>query len=243
MPRRTLRQQAPRYRVPMDAIRDICLPLAEGMWAVHHGTEGGPRLIFPVTRADIPRVSEQESKILLCQVLERSPWFYSVETPTREKYMQSGTRGLSARTDATVYSSRSASDHLLNVELKAGVPPVENFRKDFEKLVRETTDGLWFHTLAGRNSATLRTLTTRMTDAVRLVSSHADVAAHSLTLAICVLEDRLLLTATLPLGADLGARLDLLGDPSGAAWTATGPGAGAFRAGGPVQRAVPRASA
>jgi hypothetical protein len=71
-PRRILRQHAPRYRVPMNPIRDVCLPLAGSTWAVHHGTDDGLRLIFPVTCADLPRVSEQESKILLCQVLERS---------------------------------------------------------------------------------------------------------------------------------------------------------------------------
>ena len=111
------------------------------MWADDRGVR--PGLIFPLTRPsqnlatrDNRRVSEQESRVLLTQWFERHGFYYSIETPTKGIYQQSGTRWLSARTDITVYGSSvpDPSNRVLNIELKAGQPPWESFRKDFEKL-------------------------------------------------------------------------------------------------------------
>jgi hypothetical protein len=209
----------------MNPIDQLCLPLAEKLWAVHGDVTGGPRLIFPFKRTDVVRVSEQESKILLCQVLEEGPYFYSIETPTREMYMQSGSYGLSARIDVTVYGTRAASDRILNVELKSGTADLEAFRKDFEKLAREGVDGLWFHTLERADARTLRTLFTRMNDAMRLVREHAIAARHTMTIALCLLESQVLLTSQVEFGENLDAALvEILGHSS-TSWTVSGPGA------------------
>jgi hypothetical protein len=220
-----------RTRLPdvMDPIESLCNPLAQAMWSVHNPLEnGGPRLIFPFKRTDTARVSEQESKILLCHVLERSPWYYSIETPTRETYIQSGTRPLSARVDVTVYRSRSASDRILNVELKAGTPPLEAFRKDFEKLIREGVDGLWFHTVERAGAATVRSLLAKMMNAMVLMQDHAVAAEHTLTLALCLLEERVLLTARFTLGASAQSQLDELLGETAIGWNVSGPGAEAY---------------
>lgn len=210
----------------LDPIESLCSPLAQAMWSIHTPMEnGGPRLIFPFKRTDNARVSEQESKILLCQVLERSPWYYSIETPTRETYMQSGTKSLSARLDVTVYRTRSANDRALNVELKAGTPPLEAFRKDFEKLIREGVDGLWFHTVERAGNATVRSLLTKMMDAMGLVQNHTVVAGHTLTLALCLLEEQVLLTARFTLGPSTQSQLDQLLGETADGWNVSGPGA------------------
>ena len=128
--------------------------LLGAMWADGRGPR--PGLIFPVTRSpQTPgqhaiRVSEQESRVLITEWLENHGFHYSIETPTIETYQQSGSRKLSARTDITVYRSfdPDPSQRVLNIELKAGLPTWEAFRKDFEKLLREGVPGLWFHTLA-----------------------------------------------------------------------------------------------
>jgi hypothetical protein len=215
----------------MKPVEDLCRPLARNLWSVHGDLDGGPRLIFPVKRSDIVRVSEQESKILLCQVLETTPWFYSVETPTRETYMQSGTHAMSARVDVTVYASRLASDRLLNIELKAGVPSVENFRKDFEKLIREGVNGLWFHTLEVSNGATIPRLLALFREAIILVGDDASAAGHVLTVAICLLDRQVLLTAQIRLGSDLNAQLAALLGVDRSGWNVFGPGADAFERG------------
>lgn len=209
----------------MDVVEDLCKPLAGKLWGVHTEVEGGPHLIFPSKRDLATRVSEQESKIMLCQVLEASPWYYSVETPTREKYQQSGTFGLSGRLDLTVYGTRSAADRLLNIELKAGVPPLENFRKDFEKLAREGTDGLWFHTLDSINQGTISAVLTRMGESIRLIDVAARAARHTITIALCVLNQRVLLTARFPFGTDLETHLLNVFESGMTPWTAHGDGA------------------
>ena len=139
--------------------------LLGAMWADGQGPR--PGLIFPLTRPpqipgtqDTRRVSEQESRVLLTEWLEDHGFHYSIETPTNDVYQQSGLRGLSARTDVTVYGSSDPDprNRILNIELKAGRPPWESFRKDFEKLLREGVHGLWFHTLKTANERIWRDL-------------------------------------------------------------------------------------
>ena len=132
----------------------LCREVAASLWAVYHKRPDAPHLIWPAKRDDSTRVSEQESKILITQWLERKGVFYSVETPTRERYTQKGNASLSARIDVTVYGSRDPADRVLNLELKAGTASLETFRKDFEKLLREGVPGLWFHTLTNASDAT-----------------------------------------------------------------------------------------
>jgi len=211
----------------MDVFDGIAMPLAERMWAVQRADTDGPRLIFPFSRTDVARVSEQESRVLLCQLLEQSGLYYSVETPTREKYTQSGSYDLSGRVDVTVYSSRSATDRLLNVELKAGTPPMEAFRKDFEKLTREGIEGLWFHTLAAAGSRTVENLTAKMAEALGLLATHTSAARHTIVVAVCLLEAEVLLRRRIVLGADVESQL-IDGPDAATGWTATGPGAARF---------------
>ena len=97
---------------------------------------------------------------MLSHWLEREGVPHSVETPTVESYQQQGQSPLSARIDVTVYRSREPDDRILNVELKKGTADDEAFRKDFEKLLRERTNGLWFHTLDIANSRTWPSLPT-----------------------------------------------------------------------------------
>ena len=123
-------------------------------------------LLFPVKRDTTTRVSEQESKAILTQCLEVAGYYYSVETPTTETYQMSGSREMSARTDVTVYGSADPGDRVCNVELKAGKPKMESFRKDFEKLLREGLPGLWFHTLATATVADWVTLEDKVRDAL-----------------------------------------------------------------------------
>jgi len=196
----------------LDVIDELCLPLAVRLWAMYANDESGPRLILPSKRDASLRVSEQESKILLCEVLEDSPWYYSIEAPTSQTYRQSGSRDLSARTDLAVYSSRAANDRVLNVELKAHSPNVESFRKDLEKLARERVEGLWFHTLLDVNSQTMPTMFAKVKNAFSLIGEHTVAGDHQITFAFCVLKRRLMYVGKLQLGEDLDSRVDDLFD-------------------------------
>ena len=149
-----------------EGLEAINKEVASRLWALADEKRVKPRLVIPMTRKtktkkeSSPRVSEQEARVLLCQVLDGSQWFYSVETPTREVFKEKGFTPLSARTDVSLYEGPLPSDQSkkVNIELKANNPPVEEFRKDFEKLVREGLNGVWFHLLRNSDEGTLRSV-------------------------------------------------------------------------------------
>jgi len=89
----------------VEVVDKICRPLAERLWAVYRDEVDGPSLILPAKRDGSRRVSEQESKILLCQIADEQGIPYSIETPTSDTYQQSGTYAMSARIDVTLYSA------------------------------------------------------------------------------------------------------------------------------------------
>jgi hypothetical protein len=109
-------------------------------------------LVFPKRRDGTVRVSEQEAKQLFIQhARSDEKCCYCVETPTRQTYCQKGTSPISARHDFTLVAQQQ-----VNVEFKAGYCDTENIRKDLEKLIREGTTGVWFHTLeTGRRMQSL----------------------------------------------------------------------------------------
>ncbi|MBX9718042.1 MAG: hypothetical protein K2X36_04280 [Microbacteriaceae bacterium] len=209
-------------------LEELAQTVCERLWAVNSSQSTEFHLLLPYTRGDEIRVSEQESKIVICQVLEEAGWYYSVETPTRERYQQSGSYALSGRLDVSVYASVER-DRVLNVELKQGSPPVEQFRKDFEKLIREGVRGLWFHTLSSLTAKTIPTVLAKMREAIRSVDAHAAEAAHEITFVICVLDREVALSARLPLGVDVAGAADRVFNALAEEWEVVGPGATAFR--------------
>jgi len=133
-----------------------------------------PRLIFPKKRIqnkkneDVKRISEQEARIVYCNVLNNLNYFYSVETPTNETYNFSGKSLLSALSDLSIYTY-VGQDHsinyknnkeeiffekIANVEFKA-LNPTNTIGKDIEKIIKEKEQGNWFHLLKNVDKNTL----------------------------------------------------------------------------------------
>ena len=135
--------------------------LSHDLWNVSYFNEKpsglSPRLIFPVKRTNEEiRISEQEGRILYCNILNNLNYFYSIETPTDETYQQTGSTPLSALSDISIY--RYIGNEFIkmaNVELKAHNPAIKNFSKDIEKIIREGKDGNWFHVLKNIDKETL----------------------------------------------------------------------------------------
>lgn len=208
-------------------VNELCIPLAEGLWRIYHGEPGAAHLIFPRKhRLEPPvgysrRISEQESRILLCQILEDAQRLYSVETPTTANYIQHGKHEMHARADVTIHAD-AADDPLgriLNVELKAQLPPVVSFTKDFEKLARENIPGLWFHTLEHANHRTFITLASKMMAAWDVLRDRSIVPAREITFAVCVLDPPRLYIAPLPPDGSVGQHEPSIFDPDSPAWT------------------------
>lgn len=121
-----------------------------------------PRLIFPKKRKknkkgeDIKRISEQEVRTLYCNILNNLNYFYSIETPTDNAYIQSGKTAVSALSDLSIYIfSKDEFKKKANVEFKAHNPDIKNIIKDIEKIIKEKEHGNWFHILENIDKGTL----------------------------------------------------------------------------------------
>lgn len=146
-----------------------------------------PRLIFPELRGGNIRISEQEARLLFCTMLQDTSYYYSVEAPTTETYVQSGTTPLSARSDVALYRSvENGLKRVANIEFKAHNATSEQIRKDVEKLIREKLTGNWFHLLPSSNSGTIPRLFEKFVNAFEACSSYID---HDIEIVfgICVL--------------------------------------------------------
>jgi hypothetical protein len=174
----------------IEELKNLSELVSQRLWDINQNNPKRPHLIFPEYRDNKIRVSEQESKVIFTNVLEETRWFYSVETPTVETYIQSGSTPLSARTDISLYASHSTSSKVLNIELKAHNPSKESFRKDLEKIVREGLDGLWFHTLDNSNRGTLPSIYQKIHDAFHDLLPYLVGKERNILFAFCTLQKR-----------------------------------------------------
>ena len=132
--------------------------------------ELSPRLICPEKRDKKVRISEQEAKTLYISILNGLNYYYSVETPTSEGYIQKGKKPQSGNTDLSLYKfdyNMKEFIKAVNVEFKKSPVAEENIRKDIEKLIRERTDGAWIHTIENANSNNIHVLFDKMKSALK----------------------------------------------------------------------------
>jgi len=206
----------------MKTIKDVdklCIDLATKLCLVSKDSIKEPYLMLPTKRDKSRRVSEQESKILLCQELETRRFFYSIETPTRLTYIQIGKIPMSARLDVTIYNKRDPNSRLLNVELKSQNPNVESFRKDFEKLVREGIPGLWFHTIVNANSATWNSIFKKVNEAFKSLKNYCKTKSHNIRFAFLVLNNSQLFLADIKICPDIIDKVERIFSKKSQAWT------------------------
>jgi hypothetical protein len=196
------------------ALLNLCLSTDRLLWqsfaisceGANRGRQtSGSKLIFPRKRDNKPRVSEQEARFLFCRAVEQSTEsnvFYSVETPTHELYSFS-TPGSddTAHSDLSLYADGSLDLPAVNIEFKCG--GVSDHRKDlsavtkdFEKLLREKPDGLWFHLIQNTNRSTLPAVLGALKKALREAETKARrrgadvIVSKDIQIHVCCLSDR-----------------------------------------------------
>jgi len=182
----------------IEDILEINRRLCFNLWSITDVTqkpEGlSPRLILPQKRDKEIRVSEQEARFLFCGLLNTLNYYYSVETPTTEEYQQTGQTPLSARSDVSLYVANGADDHpfqkIANVEFKAHNSPLEQIKKDVEKLVKERIAGNWFHTMKNIDKQTLPSLFDKFKTSLNEFSGFAAKNEVSIVFCFCVLEKK-----------------------------------------------------
>ena len=135
------------------------------------GENYSERLIFPnkkQARGNVKRISEQELRFLFIEnfLKTNDDLFYSIETPTVEKYKFGKTYEkiieniespkISASIDMCVFRKNSNSyERLLNIEFKHKNTGIEKIAKDILKLMREEEDGAFIHLLENIQDGTL----------------------------------------------------------------------------------------
>ena len=168
--------------------------LSYDLWNVSafNGNPSGlsPRLIFPVKRINGEiRISEQEARILYCNILNNLNYFYSIETPTTKTYQQKGSTPLSALSDLSIYTYiDNGFEKMANVELKAHNPASKNISKDIEKIIKEGLAGNWFHILKNIDKGTLPSVFDKLISSLK---EHSDKGSKiSILFCICILEKK-----------------------------------------------------
>lgn len=105
----------------------------------------GSRIIFPQTRKEGIRVSEQELRFIFVEQLNQyllsesgKNWniYYSVETPTKIEYgFSNPDKKESGNIDLVIHDSKL--NRIALIEFKAKNPKRQSYQKDFEKLTKE----------------------------------------------------------------------------------------------------------
>ena len=194
----------------IEELRNLSTRVSEKLWSIVKNHPDRPHLIFPEYRDNKTRISEQESKILFSNILENSEWFYSVETPTLQTYIQSGKTPLSARTDISLFRNPDPASKAVNIELKAHNATAESFRKDLEKLLREQLDGLWFHTLENRNKGTLPRIYEKIQRAFSDLKPHIQGKHRKILFAFCLLRTEELIFKIVTIDGSVDKNIELI---------------------------------
>ena len=162
------------------------------------------------------RISEQESRVLFCNEIEKynKELYYAIEAPTVLKYCFTGnirlddTNGRSGCSDLSLFRRNSNSDNskfkqIVNIELKAHNVDV---LKDLLKLAAESKHGLFFHTLRNIDKGTLinNGRYKGVIDKYREIKKYkkefkkpVDGGEKFILFAICIIERKVLLMKTL----------------------------------------------
>jgi len=148
-----------------------------------------PKLIIPQRRDGSNRISEQEARFLFASLLGSFNYFYSVETPTEETYIQSGNRPMSASSDVSLYKNENSTPKkILNIEFKAHNPPKEHIKKDIEKLLRENVPGCWIHLFKNVDSNTIPSLFKKFKDSIFELNNKKNQS--KILFSICIIEKK-----------------------------------------------------
>lgn len=155
----------------IDLSKNVLIRLSE----MDNETKGGystEQLIFPQkAQANgtklINRISEQELRLLFIEEFKKdfNHLFYSVETPTEEKYkfgenyksivQNVNIRKTSASLDMCIFERISDNyKRILNIEFKHKKCNDKNIGKDILKLLRESQDGAFIHLLNNTDRGT-----------------------------------------------------------------------------------------
>ncbi|MCL2281828.1 MAG: hypothetical protein FWC26_00750 [Fibromonadales bacterium] len=160
------------------------------------------RLIFPKCRDGKKRISEQELRFLLVRELEKQKeFFYSVETPTEDEYVFSGSgkKPLSARIDLCIHDSEGK--RICLIELKHENVDVRN---DILKLLcdSETEQNYFIQLVNNSDSGTIPSIEKKYEDALTFI--HKDKIKSCIKIFLFVVSKKSLYKCEINKNGELG---------------------------------------
>ncbi|MCX6359569.1 MAG: hypothetical protein NT029_07185 [Armatimonadetes bacterium] len=161
----------------------------------------GPHVVVPKTRAGAGRISEQEARFAFVEAVSSSPYYYAVETPTKQRYKGHALdeTGRSAMIDMSLYLPNPKNlTCAANVELKHGTPDADAIAGDLGKLIGEGSradDGVpcgnWFLVMQGAGRATVASVADEFAEAAAMLPSVSFGPGHVRSVVcLCALERR-----------------------------------------------------
>ncbi len=181
----------------MESVVEISKQILERLSKMDYERKGGSskeRLIFPNTFPSetvmnkgisekklltYTRVSEQELRFLFVEEFLKEPnngFYYSVETPTKEKYKFGKTNddikidalGRSASIDMCIFKKCNENKYhrLLNIEFKNANASQKSISKDILKLIHEEENGAFVLLLKNTDDGTLKSVFEKFSNSV-----------------------------------------------------------------------------
>ena len=191
-----------------DDIIEINRRLFDDIWNLSNTSPNSikglsPKLIIPKRRDGSDRISEQEARFLFTTLLNSFNYYYSVETPTKNTYIQSGKKPTSAASDLSLYKNEhSTLQKILNIEFKAHNPPKDQIKKDVEKLLRENVPGCWNHLLKNVDSGTIPSLFKKIKDSIVKIKTNNKINQSEILFSVCIIEKKVAIQKLLNISKD-----------------------------------------
>lgn len=162
------------------------------------GTPSKTKLLIPLLRSGLKRVSEQELRFAFAAFIDKQDeYFYGVEVPTNEIFRFTGIGSRSASTDLAIFKPANSSEPIIRVECKSKQPKQKSIDKDIEKLMIEPCSGAYCHIFESENSGTLFELFKKLHDGILTVKSLSSSTTRSikpLYFSFLILNSRKLIT-------------------------------------------------
>ena len=137
-----------------------------------------PRMLLPTKSNGEVRIGEYEPMILYCGLLNGLNYYYLIENPSE----------ITATSDLNLYEVRNDTfKKVAGIEFKAHNPNKSIIWQDIRKLVRDNITGNWFHILEDIDSATLKSIFSKLTGSLRSYADNLGENPISILFCFCVL--------------------------------------------------------
>lgn len=159
------------------------------------------RIIFPKKRDETTRISEQELRFVFVEQLnneikgdslcgEKWDVYYSVETPTGEKYGFTSRSKESGNIDLVIHDAAKFRRIAL-IEFKANNRDAKGYQKDFEKLTNEKEGEIrWFiQIVEDSGSGTKANISEKLADRRKWGANRARVSCFSLNKGCLIIDE------------------------------------------------------